>query len=258
MKYKLTQPRSTLATRLKLFDLAISSHTKPVECDKGCRSIEIIRNQKQTRGWQLPCNIAYVEEVLCLGWGNHERCSPFQINYFRSTHASGILADIWWWLMMHAYFTYCVVLAFAPYSLSNLFWGCGCAQSHPLPQPWYKSNHHNSPSAVMEWWYVVAEFSKLLSPDIFQAFPSGVFPFHTAKLSTKSWCRRVALLQELGRRHPHCTEVVHLVFSNLEDWLPNSLVAKLGCNVPTCPSSEASYWLLGLILSIWQLPQLHT
>ena len=67
MKYKLTQPRSTLATRLKLFDLAISSHTKPVECDKGCRSIEIIRNQKQTRGWQLPCNIAYVEEVLCLG-----------------------------------------------------------------------------------------------------------------------------------------------------------------------------------------------
>ena len=48
MKYKLTQPRSTLATRLKLFDLAISSHTKPVECDKGCRSIESfeIRNKR--------------------------------------------------------------------------------------------------------------------------------------------------------------------------------------------------------------------
>jgi hypothetical protein len=64
------------------------------------------------------------------------------------------------------------------------------------------------------WWLNFPSFLVLTFSKHFQA---GVFPFHTAKLSTKSWCRRVALLQELGRRHPHCTEVVHLVFSNLED-----------------------------------------
>ena len=151
---------------------------------------------------------------------------------------------------MHAYLTYCLVLAFAPYSLSHSL----SLSLELILGPWLRSKPPAAPA--LQWWSDGCggwkPLQSLQSPDIFQAFPRGVFP--TLPSSQSPLWRRVALswVSDILTAPKLST----LYFPT---WgLPNSLIfppAKLGCNVPMWPS-EASCWLQGLILRIiWIISQ---